>query len=53
MIVSRGVQALLSDRGDATHVRIICGLDERVRRTAADDEMTMKAAHARIEDSDR
>ena len=35
------------------HVRIVCDLDERIRRVAARDGMTLQAARARVEESDR
>lgn len=53
VIVGRGGQALLTGRDDALHVRVVCDLDERIRRIAERDGMTPQAARARVEDSDR
>jgi cytidylate kinase len=52
VIVGRGGQAILAGRPGTVHVRVVCDLEERVRRVAARDSMTAEAARARIEDSD-
>jgi Cytidylate kinase-like family len=52
VIVGRGGQAILSGRADTFHVRVVCDLEERVRRVAERDSMTADAARARILDSD-
>jgi cytidylate kinase len=53
VIVGRGGQALLAGRDDTLHVRVVCDLDERVKRIATRDGMTVDAARTRVEDSDR
>lgn len=53
VIVGRGAQAILADRPDAVHVRIVCDLDRRIERVAARDGMTLQAARLRVEESDR
>ena len=53
VIVGRGAQALLAQREDAAHVRVVCELPERVTRIVARDGMTEQDARARIEESDR
>src|SRR5207244_321674 len=52
VIVGRGAQALLADHPDALHVRVVCDLDERIRRVAERDGMTIEDASARIKESD-
>lgn len=53
VIVGRGGQAILAGRADVVHVRVVCDLDERVRRVAERDSMTAEAARARVVDSDQ
>ena len=53
VIVGRGGQALLANRGDTVHVRVVCELGERIRRVAARDNTGIDAARAHVEDSDR
>lgn len=53
VIVGRGGQAILANLADTVHVRVVCDLDERIRRIAARDDMTLAAARTRVEDSDR
>jgi cytidylate kinase len=53
VIVGRGAQAILASHPDTVHVRVVCDLDERIRRVAARDAMTLQAARARVEESDR
>lgn len=52
VIVGRGGQAILAGRPNAVHVRVVSDLEERARRIAERDSMTLEAAHARVEDSD-
>ncbi|MGE3856213.1 MAG: AAA family ATPase [Dehalococcoidia bacterium] len=53
VIVGRGGQAILADREDATHIRIACPVEERVRRVAQRDRAGLDAARAVVEHSDR
>lgn len=53
VVVGRGAQAILANRPDAIHVRIVCDLDERIQRIATRDGMTLQAARARVEESDQ
>lgn len=53
VIVGRGGQGILADRTDAFHARVICPQDERIARIAQRDSMTVEAARARVEESDR
>jgi CMP/dCMP kinase len=52
VIVGRGGQAILAGRPGVIHVRVVCEPDERVRRIAERDSMTIDDARARVEDSD-
>ncbi|MFA7295884.1 MAG: cytidylate kinase-like family protein [Dehalococcoidia bacterium] len=52
VIVGRGGQGILAGRADTFHARVICAQDERIRRIAARDDMTIEASRARIEESD-
>jgi cytidylate kinase len=52
VLVGRGGQAILAGRTGAIHVRVVCDLEERVRRLVERDSMTPDAARARVEDSD-
>lgn len=52
VIVGRGGQAILAGRPNAVHVRVVSDLEERARRIAERDSMTLEAARARVEDSD-
>lgn len=52
VIVGRGGQAMLAGRLDVVHVRVVCDPEERVRRVAERDGMTVDAARARVRDSD-
>ena len=53
VIVGRGAQALLAQREEAVHLRVVCELAERITRVVSRDGMTEQAARARIEESDR
>ncbi|MBM3141145.1 MAG: cytidylate kinase-like family protein [Chloroflexi bacterium] len=52
VIVGRGAQALLADRANAVHVRVVCDQAERIRRIAERDAMETSAAAERVRDSD-
>ena len=52
VIVGRGGQAILAGRADTFHIRVVCDLEERVRRVAERDSMTENDARVRIVDSD-
>jgi cytidylate kinase len=51
-LVGRGGQALLANRADALHVRVVCPAEERIRRIAQRDAMDADAARTRVEESD-
>ncbi len=53
VLVGRGSQAMLADRDETLHVRVVCPAEERVRRVAERYEMTEDAARERVERSDR
>lgn len=53
VIVGRGGQGILADRADVFHARVICPQGERITRIAQRDSMTIEAARARVEESDR
>lgn len=53
VIVGRGGQAILADRADTTHVRIVCPIEERARRIDVRDRQGIEAARALVEHSDR
>lgn len=53
VIVGRGGQGILAGRSDVFHARVICPLEERIARIAQRDSMTIEAARARVEESDR
>jgi len=53
VLVGRGGQAILADRTDAVHVRVVCAPEERARRVAERDQITLDAATARVHDSDK
>lgn len=53
VLVGRGGQALLADRADAVHIRVVCPLDERVRRITLRDHVDLATARATVEESDR
>lgn len=53
VIVGRGGQAVLAGRRDVVHVRVVCDLEERVRRIARRDLMSADSARARVVDSDQ
>ena len=52
VIVGRGGQALLSDRADALHVRVVCDVDARMRRIAEREGESEEDARKRVEHSD-
>lgn len=52
VLVGRGAQAILADDADTVHVRVACLPEERIRRIAARDEMTLEDATKRVTDSD-
>lgn len=53
VLVGRGSQAMLADREGTLHVRVVCPVDERVRRVAERYEMSEEAARDRVQRSDR
>ncbi|MDA0366216.1 MAG: cytidylate kinase-like family protein [Chloroflexi bacterium] len=52
VIVGRGGQSLLADHDNAVHARVVCNQDERIRRVAERDQMSVEDAGTRIRDSD-
>ena len=53
VIVGRAGQAILKDRPNILHVRVIAPIDTRIQRIIAAHNVSPKAARAQIEDSDR
>jgi cytidylate kinase len=53
VIVGRGAQAMLADRRDVLHVRIVAPLDRRVGYVAAREGLTAEAAQERIRRKDQ
>lgn len=52
VLVGRGAQAILAGRDDALHVRVACEQDERIRRVAERDQMTIGETRKRVQHSD-
>lgn len=53
VLVGRGSQAMLAEREETLHVRVVCPVEERVRRVAGRYEMSEGDARERVERSDR
>ena len=53
VLVGRGGQAMFADRPDAVHVRVVCPLEERIRRIARRDRTDLTMALTTVEESDR
>ena len=53
VIVGRGAQAILRDRRDVLHVRVVAPLNLRIAYVARREELDTAAARRRIQDKDR
>ena len=52
VLVGRGAQLILADTPEVTHVRVFCGIDERVRRIAERRGSSVDDAKLRVQESD-